>query len=106
MQALTSENIWMAVGFAGQVVFGGRFVVQWIASERRKRSVIPVVFWYLSMLGTIILLTYSIYRRDPVFIAGYSLNFIIYVRNLYFVHRERAAITASAGPATVDPPGD
>lgn len=79
------ELIWMGVGFLGQAVFAMRFVVQWIASERRKRSFIPVAFWYLSILGSAILLAYSIYRRDPVFIAGQSLNMVIYVRNIHLI---------------------
>jgi lipid-A-disaccharide synthase-like uncharacterized protein len=86
--------LWMAIGFLGQFVFGLRFVVQWIVTERRKRSVVPVVFWYLSLVGTVILLAYSIYRLDPVFMAGFSLNMIIYVRNLYFIRKE-ARETAS-----------
>ena len=80
-------TLWTAIGFVGQVVFGLRFVVQWIATERRKRSVVPLAFWYLSLVGSVILLAYSIYRMDPVFIAGFSLNMVIYVRNLHFIHR-------------------
>jgi len=79
------ELIWIGVGFLGQAVFCMRFVVQWIASERRKRSFIPVIFWYLSILGSAVLLAYSIYRMDPVFIAGQSLNMVIYVRNIYLI---------------------
>jgi lipid-A-disaccharide synthase-like uncharacterized protein len=90
-------NAWTVVGFVGQVIFGLRFVVQWIATERRKKSVVPVAFWYLSLAGTVVLLTYAIYRVDPVFIAGFSLNMIIYLRNLYFIHR-RPAAAASEGP--------
>jgi len=82
-------NAWTLVGFAGQIVFGLRFVVQWIATERKRKSVVPVAFWYLSVVGTIILLAYAIYRLDPVFIAGFSLNMLIYLRNLYFIHRKR-----------------
>ena len=100
MKALTPQNVWMALGFAGQVIFGLRFVVQWIATERQKRSVIPLAFWYLSLVGTIILLAYSIYRLDPVFIAGFSLNIIIYLRNLYFIHLHRHPAT-QAGRAEV-----
>ena len=85
---LSAHTIWMAVGFAGQVLFGLRFVVQWIATERRRKSVVPVAFWYLSLSGSIVLLAYAIYRLDPVFIAGFSLNLLIYVRNLYFIHRK------------------
>jgi len=101
MPAASTEpwTIWIAVGFVGQVVFGLRFVVQWIATERQRKSVVPVAFWYLSLLGTVILLTYAIYRMDPVFIAGFSLNMVIYVRNLYFIHRKPPA-PAEAGETT------
>ncbi|MFP4141391.1 MAG: lipid-A-disaccharide synthase N-terminal domain-containing protein [Planctomycetota bacterium] len=88
--------LWMAIGFAGQFIFGLRFVVQWIATERRRRSVVPVAFWYLSLAGTVVLLTYSIYRLDPVFIAGFSLNMVIYLRNLYFIRAEARAREAAA----------
>lgn len=90
MAQITGESIWLGVGFAGQVVFGLRFVVQWIATERKRESVVPVAFWYLSLIGTIILLAYAIYKVDPVFIAGFSLNMIIYLRNLYFIRRKPA----------------
>jgi len=82
---------WDMAGFGGQFFFLSRFVVQWIATERKKRSVVPVAFWYLSLLGSIILLVYSIHLKNPVFIAGFSLNMIIYLRNLYFIHRRPAA---------------
>jgi lipid-A-disaccharide synthase-like uncharacterized protein len=97
---VTAENVWTAVGFAGQVVFGSRFLVQWIATERRKKSVVPTAFWYLSLVGTVILLTYSIYRLDAVFIAGFSLNMLVYLRNLYFIHRsvpEPVEVRSSSG---------
>lgn len=87
MQA--SDSLWIGIGFVGQVVFGARFLVQWIASERKRQSVIPVAFWYLSLLGSVILLAYAIQRRDAVFIAGFSLNLAIYLRNLYFIHRKQ-----------------
>ncbi len=80
-----TEIIWVCIGFVGQAIFGARFVIQWIASERRKRSYIPVVFWYLSIVGSAVLLAYSIYKLDPVFIAGQSLNMIIYFRNIYLI---------------------
>jgi len=78
--------IWYVVGFAGQFVFMLRFVVQWIASERKKQSVVPVAFWYLSLVGSLITLVYAFYRRDPVFTAAFCLNIFIYLRNLYFIH--------------------
>jgi lipid-A-disaccharide synthase-like uncharacterized protein len=89
----------MVLGFTGQFVFGLRFLVQWIVTERRKKSVIPLAFWYLSLVGTIILLTYSIHLRSLPLMAGFSLNMIIYVRNLYFISRERAAKRAAAAEA-------
>ena len=81
------EKLWLAIGIAGQLLFTARFVVQWIASEREKRSVIPIAFWYLSLVGSLILLSYAIYRRDPVFILGFSLNSLIYIRNLWLIYR-------------------
>jgi lipid-A-disaccharide synthase-like uncharacterized protein len=80
--------MWLAVGFIGQALFSTRFILQWIASEREKRSVVPVAFWWFSLLGGLTLLTYAIHRRDPVFILGQSAGLIVYLRNLYFVHRE------------------
>jgi lipid-A-disaccharide synthase-like uncharacterized protein len=71
----------------GQVFFSARFVVQWIVSERRKQSVIPLAFWIFSLLGGGLLLTYAIYRRDPVFIAGQTAGFLVYVRNLMLIRR-------------------
>ena len=90
-------TMWDVVGFVWQVFFLGRFVVQWIATERQKKSVVPVTFWYLSLLGTVILLTYSIHLRNPVFIAGFSLNMLIYLRNLYFIHLHPRRVAAGGG---------
>ena len=81
------EKVWLAIGFAGQLMFMARFMVQWIASEREKRSVIPVAFWYISLAGSLVLLSYAIHKRDPVFILGLSLNSLIYVRNLWLIYR-------------------
>jgi lipid-A-disaccharide synthase-like uncharacterized protein len=74
--------VWFLVGMVGEGVFFMRFVVQWIASERKKKTVVPTIFWHLSLLGTFMVLAYAIYRMDPVFMLAYSLNMIIYVRNL------------------------
>lgn len=80
---------WLCIGLLGQLLFSARFWVQWIASERRKRSHIPVAFWYLSLSGGLTLLVYSIYRADPVFILGQSTGVLIYARNLWLLRRER-----------------
>jgi len=81
------SGFWIAVGLVGNAAFALRFVVQWIASERAKRSVVPVSFWYLSLVGAAILLVYAIHRRDPIFTLAYLPNGFIYVRNLYLTHR-------------------
>ncbi|AIG02379.1 MULTISPECIES: lipid-A-disaccharide synthase N-terminal domain-containing protein [Pseudomonas] len=85
------ESLWLAIGFVGQLAFTGRFVLQWLYSEYKKRSVIPVAFWYLSIVGSALLLAYAIYREDPVFIVGQSFGFIVYLRNLQLIakHREQ-----------------
>ena len=83
---------WLIVGFIGQVAFGARFVIQWIASEKKGESTIPLVFWYCSIIGSIVLLSYAIYREDPVFILGQSLGSIIYIRNLILIDRKRKAL--------------
>jgi lipid-A-disaccharide synthase-like uncharacterized protein len=76
---------WVVLGFVAQAFFTMRFVVQWIASERARRSVMPVAFWFFSLGGGVLLLIYALYRRDPVFIAGQALGLVVYVRNLYFI---------------------
>lgn len=86
---MKTETIWLGIGFFGQALFFMRFLVQWITSEIRKRSVIPMAFWYFSFAGGLTLLAYAIYRRDPVFIIGQSTGSIIYIRNLQLVYRER-----------------
>lgn len=88
---MRAEYLWLAIGLLGQGIFSARFIVQWLVSEKEKRSVIPVAFWYLSLLGGITLLLYSIYKRDPVFILGQSTGVFIYARNLYLIHRERSS---------------
>ena len=81
------ENIMVIIGFGGQGLFAARFLIQWITSENAKKSVIPVAFWYFSITGGLVLLTYAIWRKDPVIIAGQSVGVLIYARNLYFIHR-------------------
>ncbi len=88
---MSHSYFWLAIGFLGQGIFSARFIVQWLVSEREKKSIIPVAFWYLSLLGGITLLVYSIYKQDPVFIMGQTTGVFIYGRNLYLIHRERAS---------------
>ena len=78
-------DAWVMLGFVAQAFFTMRFVVQWIASERARASVIPVAFWFFSVGGGVLLLIYALYRRDPVFIAGQGFGLLVYIRNLYFI---------------------
>jgi lipid-A-disaccharide synthase-like uncharacterized protein len=82
------SKFWLILGLGGQLLFAMRFLIQWIASEKRKKSVIPVSFWYFSIGGSLILLSYAIYRKDPIFILGQSLGFFIYLRNLILIYRK------------------
>lgn len=82
-------DFWVILGFVAQFLFMMRFVVQWWASERAKRSVVPVAFWFFSLGGGFLLLVYSIQRQDPVFIAGQALGLFIYIRNLALIRGER-----------------
>ena len=82
--------MWLAIGLAGNAAFFARFLVQWIASERAGRSYVPVVFWYLSIAGSLILLAYAIHRRDPVFTLAFLPNCVVYVRNLVLLRRTGA----------------
>ena len=85
---------WVVLGFVAQGFFTMRFLVQWIASERAGRSIIPLGFWYFSIAGGLLLLVYALYRKDPVFIAGQAFGVFVYLRNLYFVLRERKTAAA------------
>ncbi|CAI2933932.1 lipid-A-disaccharide synthase N-terminal domain-containing protein [Aminobacter niigataensis] len=87
-------NGWILLGFVAQGMFTMRFVVQWLASERAKRSVVPVAFWFFSLGGGAMLLIYAIQRQDPVFIAGQGLGLFIYIRNLWLIANERRAAMA------------
>uniref|UniRef100_UPI0035AFDFF2 lipid-A-disaccharide synthase N-terminal domain-containing protein n=1 Tax=Paenirhodobacter enshiensis TaxID=1105367 RepID=UPI0035AFDFF2 len=86
-----TELWWVVFGFAAQLMFTARFLLQWIASERAKDSVMPVAFWYFSLAGGVMLLSYAIYRADPVFILGQSLGVVIYARNLWLIYAKRRA---------------
>ncbi len=82
---------WLTLGFAGQILFGGRILIQWIYSEKQGKSVIPITFWWFSIFGGICLLIYSIHSGDLVFISGQLFGVIVYVRNLWLIYNERKA---------------
>lgn len=87
---------WIILGFVAQALFTMRFVVQWLASEREKRSVVPIAFWFFSLGGGTLLLVYAIQRQDPVFIAGQAMGLFIYIRNLKLIFNERRRLAAQA----------
>lgn len=86
---MDNNTIWLAIGFLGQGLFSARFIVQWLKSEKEKKSVFPVAFWYFSIGGGVTLLAYAIHKEDPVFIVGQLTGLFIYLRNLYFIVYER-----------------
>lgn len=87
------KTIWLCIGFLGQGLFSARFIVQWLQSERQKKSVIPTAFWYFSIAGGATLLAYAVHNKDPVIIVGQLTGLFVYMRNLYFVIYERKLIT-------------
>ena len=90
MPSMSSEQFWLCVGFVAQGFFSMRFIVQWVVSERRRHSVIPITFWVFSVCGGLTLLTYALHRRDPVFVIGELVGTLIYLRNLQLVWRARS----------------
>ena len=89
MEAHPVDAAWLAFGFFGTALFASRFVVQWIMSEIKGKSVVPVAFWYFSLAGGLVTLVYAIHIRNPPFIVGQALPMVIYARNLWLVLRER-----------------
>jgi lipid-A-disaccharide synthase-like uncharacterized protein len=83
---------WIVIGFMGQALFSARFIVQWLASERVRRSIVPRAFWYFSLAGGATLLAYAVHKRDPVFIAGQGLGLFVYLRNIYLIQRGRQQV--------------
>lgn len=99
---MDSANLWLGIGLCGQSLFSARFIVQWLVSERRKKSVTPLAFWYFSLAGGVVLLSYAIHRRDTVFIVGQGVGLIVYIRNLMLILRPRTNTPPDVG-AVVSP---
>lgn len=85
-EQIVNDPFWATIALAGQVVFGGRFVLQWLASEYKKKSFVPTAFWYMSLVGSLILLSYSVHIKNPIFMLAFSLNTLIYLRNLHLIY--------------------
>ncbi len=94
---ITHINSWVVLGFIGQVLFGSRFFIQWIVSEKCGESIIPGVFWYLSMVGSVILFTYATYKHDPVFIMGQCSGIFIYTRNIMLIYKKKRRLSTATG---------
>ena len=95
-------DLWVVFGLAGQILFGSRFIVQWVASERRKSSYIPIMFWYLSLSGGVVTTIYAIHKKDPVFIIGQGAGLLVYVRNLALIYRAPHAESGTAQSSSSD----
>lgn len=87
-----SWDLWVAIGFLGQASFSARFLVQWITSEKKRESVIPIYFWYFSLIGGLILTAYALHRQDPVFLTGQGFGLVVYIRNLMLIHRRKKVV--------------
>lgn len=85
----TRDLIWLSIGIVAQLAFSARFLIQWISSEKARKSVMPVAFWWFSICGGLLLLAYGIYRGEPVIILGQSFGIIVYARNLWLIYAER-----------------
>lgn len=89
---MTTTTLWIGTGLAGQMLFTSRFLVQWITSERRGESVVPVAFWWFSLAGGVTLLGYAVWRQDPVFILGQAAGLVVYARNLALIRAKSRVI--------------
>lgn len=87
MEQIVQDPVWATTALVGQAIFGGRFVLQWIASEYKKKSYVPTAFWFLSLAGSLILLAYSVHIKNPIFMLSFSLNTLIYLRNLHLIYK-------------------
>jgi lipid-A-disaccharide synthase-like uncharacterized protein len=94
-EEIIKDPIWATVGLVGQSIFGGRFILQWIVSEYKKRSHVPVAFWFMSLAGSLIMLAYSVHEENPIFMLGFSLNMLVYLRNLHLIykHAQKGTVT-------------
>jgi lipid-A-disaccharide synthase-like uncharacterized protein len=93
----TAELVWLAIGLSAQVMFSMRFILQWLASERARRSIVPEAFWYFSFAGGLMLFAYALYRMDPVFILGQGGGLLIYARNIHFIWKGKSKDGTLAG---------
>jgi lipid-A-disaccharide synthase-like uncharacterized protein len=96
MEQIVKDPVWATTALVGQAIFGGRFVLQWIVSEYKKRSYVPTAFWFLSLAGSLILLAYSAHIKNPIFMLSFSLNTLIYLRNIHLIYKRPSKGTVTA----------
>lgn len=96
-----SEKLWLALGLIAQLLFATRFIVQWLASERARQSIVPETFWYFSVAGGVLLFAYAIYRLDPVFMLGQGMGLLIYTRNIQMIWRTKQALQTADDSGTL-----
>jgi lipid-A-disaccharide synthase-like uncharacterized protein len=101
-EQIIDDPAWAAIGLTGQLIFGGRFILQWLVSEYKKRSHVPTAFWFMSLAGSIMLLSYSVHIRNPVFMLGLSLNSLIYLRNIQLIYSRSDATPIPLHPRKVE----
>ena len=101
---VSAQTFWIAIGFAGQALFSARFLIQWIASERARKSVVPKLFWYFSIAGGATLFAYAVWRQDPVFMVGQGFGLLVYIRNLLLIRRERDSQSQDEKARDLGPP--
>jgi len=101
---VSAQTFWIAIGFAGQALFSARFLIQWIASERARKSVVPKLFWYFSIAGGATLFAYAVWRQDPVFMVGQGFGLLVYIRNLLLIRRERDSQSQDKKARDLGPP--
>ena len=89
IQPIARDPFWELTALVGEIIFGGRFLLQWIISEYRKKSHVPIGFWYMSIVGTLILMVYFTHKKAPVMLAAFSAQLLIYFRNLQLIYKER-----------------
>jgi len=95
MKQIIGDPFWASTALVGQAIFGGRFILQWIVSEYKRKSYVPTAFWYMSLVGSLILLSYAIHIKNPIFMLAFSLNTFIYLRNLHLIYKQGKIKSAS-----------
>jgi len=101
-EQIVGDPVWATTALIGQMIFGGRFILQWLVSEYKKKSHVPTAFWFMSLAGSLILLSYSIHIKNPIFMLAFSLNTLIYLRNIHLIYKHAKNSTATVIEKTKD----